>query len=69
MHGIKMETDKEDNICALCKWNKSIENNFFCGHPKQENAKLRHETSYNDGCELFEENTERITMYDFEDKS
>lgn len=63
-----MEIEQEDNICALCKWNNSVENNFFCGNLNQDNIRLKHGTNYNDGCGLFEEREDRKIMYDFSDR-
>lgn len=56
--------DKEARICALCKFNKNSDNNFFCENPNQPKPTLRHFTNYNDGCYLFVEKEERKTMYD-----
>lgn len=63
-----MEIEQEDKICALCRWNKSVENNFFCGNINQDNLHFRHGTKYDDGCGLFEEREERKNMYDFFDR-
>lgn len=54
---------EEDKICALCKWSKDANNNFFCGHINQEDQKLRESIYYNDTCELFEEKEERKNLY------
>lgn len=57
--------NEEDKICALCQWNKNDGGKFFCGHKDQGSERLKGETSYNDGCGLFEEREDRRTMYDF----
>lgn len=63
------DTDSEDaRICALCKWNKNVNNNFFCGNINQENIRLKHKTEYNSTCELFQEHDDRKRMYDFWDQ-
>lgn len=58
-----MAKEQNDNICALCKWSKDVEHNFFCGHQDQTDSKLKKNIYYNDTCELFEEKEERKFLY------
>lgn len=59
-----MSLKKEDEICALCKWNKNVASSFFCSNINQKDMKLKSATNYNDSCSLFEEKEERKNIYD-----
>lgn len=58
-----MEYNQTDDICALCKWSRDVEHNFFCSNYTQENERLKKKIYYNDTCELFEEKEERKYLY------
>lgn len=60
--------EQDDQICALCKWNKNSHGHFSCSHPAQQDIELRATTYYNYTCELYDEKDERKTMYDFLNK-
>lgn len=49
-----MSIEKEDQICAICRWNKGI-THFHCSNKNQEDNNLKNHTRWNDTCELFEE--------------
>lgn len=58
-----MITERDDQICALCKWSRESPHNYFCGHFKQSDESLKTQIHYNDTCELFEEKEDRKNLY------
>lgn len=59
-----MEQNQTDDICALCKWSRNVDHNYFCGHPGQQDESMKKKIYYNDSCELFEEREDRKSIYE-----